>query len=575
MKFCIQLMLPVMLLTGCVSTENLFVKNPIPGEVLAKGDIVGAEQATLKEYTPDGDEKLLYHMELGLLAHLQGQFDKSNEHLAQAESIVEERYTISVSDKFQELMSGPSFSPYKGFIFEDTFINYYKALNYLKQAKSTTGTEKADLLDAAIVEIRRMNLHLETLVNESGGYKAPEEEGDAGLFAELLGIFNAIAGDSLDKEGLEYKDDAYGHYLSGLLFEMANDLDNARIEYEKAATAYENGFAKQYGLGDQIVQQAWYDAIKVMKLDGGYKSKWTRLAKQKLTAEQKKSILEMKKASPELVVIQDLGMAPQRDSLEMMMTIDASQQAIVLSPMLAFGGRDAAKQRDQRTWFYMLYADNQVGDVVRNYVTGDAITAAMGFAQKRISLPGPIWEKAQDVGLIAAVGNGVRVSVPYYPQPKQEVAKSELYVDGKLVKNLTMAHSLEQVAVQEQMRVASDEIIAAIARETLKAMTAEKASEYGGQYGALLSMAGKALNTFTAGADTRNWSTLPSDVMFTRIPVTAGQHQVEVRTYLLNGQVLKQQTLVNADSNQPVMWHTRTLPEDMSKPALTAQATMK
>ncbi len=492
---------------------------------------------------------------MGMLKHLQGQYAQSNQYFERAERLSDQLYTISLSDELFDFMTGPSYSVYKGFVFESTFVHYYKALNYLKLAEINGSLEQGKL-DDALVEIRRLGNRLTMLTNKTGGYHAKNSE-DKSSFA-LFNILKRAFGERVDSQVLLYKDDAFAHYLSGMLYEMSGDYDSARIEYKKSANGYENGFAKQYELDDKTVNQAWYDTIRVMKIAGGYENQWRMLAEDKLTLEQSKALENITKESTELLVIQHTGLAPQKKELNMILTVDAYSRSLVLSPIY-LGTRK--ERSDQFSWFQMLYADNDVIDIIQNYAAGDIGTVAVGLVTKRIPL-GPLWNNAQRLGMISALENGVRIAVSYYPSVSNKFAKTELFIDGKLVSQLSSANSIARIALQEQLIVANSKIQLALTREISKAILAQKAFKQTKGDASILSQLGALsaviFNAITASADTRNWMTLPAGMKFTRVPVSVGEHQLLLKTTLTSGKVIEQSTTIVNQAGRPKLWHTRT-----------------
>ena len=62
------------------------------------GDYAAAEVKMEKELEPTGADRLLYHMELAVLKHLQGQYVESNQLLDKAEVIAEQLETTSITN---------------------------------------------------------------------------------------------------------------------------------------------------------------------------------------------------------------------------------------------------------------------------------------------------------------------------------------------------------------------------------------------------------------------------------------------------------------------------------------------
>ncbi|WP_339674303.1 hypothetical protein [Dasania marina] len=513
------------------------------------GQYVEAEQALHSAINEQGKNRLLSRLELGTINHLKGDYQHSNRYFDEAEQLIDNNYTISISQEIGQLLTGPSLSPYQSQQFENTFVHYYKALNYLKLAQRSDHIDN-DNLDAALVEIRKLNHRLEQQRFETGGYKARPQGGNSpeNTAAQLLDIFKQALGEPAHSDKLRYRDDAYGHYIAGVLFELAGDTDNARISYQRAAQSYQNGFAAQYKLGDKPAQQAWYDVARIMKLDND--SDWQDIAEKHLNSQQRQQLLKVDKHSSDLIVIQHGGTMPRREELNLRLTLDTYSRSLVLWPILT---GNQQQQRAQLAWFLMLYSDTGLIDILQNYAAGDVGTVVQGVISKRIPI-GMLWRNVEKLNLVKALEFGARVAVPYYPPIKNTIAHSELYIDGLATEQLLTAESIMRIALQEQIRRSNTEIQLALTRELTKAIAAQSTADESGAsaLGGIL----KLVNLLTASADTRNWLTLPNSILLSRLSLAPGQHDIELKTTLSNGFVLSQKQSLNVVAGRPTLWHT-------------------
>ncbi|MDE3001522.1 MAG: hypothetical protein OXU79_20795 [Gemmatimonadota bacterium] len=153
-----------------------------------------------------GPERLLYLMENGLIAHYKGKYDASNRFFEEAERLSDRLFTRSLSREAASLVTNDQVRAYRGEVFELVFINYYRALNYwyLKEPEE------------ALVECRKANLKLE--------HYAAQAEYDA-----------------------TYRNDAFIHYVTGLIYETTGELNDAYVSYRNALDAYET-YTKAFGL---------------------------------------------------------------------------------------------------------------------------------------------------------------------------------------------------------------------------------------------------------------------------------------------------------------------------------------
>jgi hypothetical protein len=186
---------------GCssYSQKALRVRDP-----LVRGDAASA-QAFLEDEKPGGDG-LPYLMELGLVLRVQGEFARSNETFDQAENLIEDLYTKSISKRILSLATSDESIPYDGEAWERVLVNYYRALNYVDLG----------LFDDALVECRKINHKL------------------------------AVYTDASD-DPPTYETDAFAQYLTAILYEAAGEMDDAWVSLRLADEAYEH-YVEAYGV---------------------------------------------------------------------------------------------------------------------------------------------------------------------------------------------------------------------------------------------------------------------------------------------------------------------------------------
>jgi len=186
---CLALLVAV---TGCGSkysglsgkvTTNM-TKRDYPAALAALEDVDG------------GPDYLLVLLERGLLLHYGGDFVASNEVFQEAEDLVEELYTKSLSNEALSLLSSDNVRPYDGATFERVMIHYYRALNYIA----------LNAPPDALVEARKAN--------------------------QALAFYTA------DLDDPAYGDDPFLQLCTGLLYEWGGEWDDALVSYRNAEAAY-------------------------------------------------------------------------------------------------------------------------------------------------------------------------------------------------------------------------------------------------------------------------------------------------------------------------------------------------
>ncbi|MFW6134341.1 MAG: COG3014 family protein [Elusimicrobiota bacterium] len=190
-------------LSGCSNLRYYFLNynsriKPVKQEVSTKDYKKALLEFKKTNLNKDKKNRLLYHLEAGLLYHMAGDYDRSNYFLERAEWISDELYTKSLSNEAASLVTSDKVIPYRGEYYEYLFTNYYKLLNYLHLGN----------LEDALVEVRRIN--------------------------HKLSLFD--------------QDDAFMHYLTSMLYQYNNQSSDAFIEYKKAYQGYTKKYDKKYNI---------------------------------------------------------------------------------------------------------------------------------------------------------------------------------------------------------------------------------------------------------------------------------------------------------------------------------------
>lgn len=548
-------------LSGCAT----YGQDVRKGLTLAQaGNYPEAAKALEGALDPKGNDRLLYYTELGMVYHLAGDYQKSNSLLNSADRIAEDLYTKRASDVLTTAMSNPRQGPYRAADFERVFINYYKALNYFMLA-SNAGSESAkqDALEGARVESRRMALVLSAIEYKQGSY---EEQADRekSMFSKLMRVFDKLTGEIIDKNKIVYRNDAFAQYLVGTIYEKHQEYDDARIAYQKAATLYESGYQTQYNLDDSITEQAWFDTIRMMQKAGGWNNHWPKLSQVKLSSSKRKELKDFNNQG-HLLVVEHIGLVPERSEMNMIFYADENTRQIAVSPLLSGNPKT---QLDQRLWFFALYADKGITDVLSAAYENRIVPALMQFGLTKREYLGPLWDIADGLGVINIMKQGLRVTVPYYGVTSLEIPKaSYLSVDNEQ-KTMVVGQSVTHMAVQQQLLSSSEDLQEAMAREAFKGLTAAKVASLGGnansQAGAILSLLGKITTAATSAAETRNWLLLPGQIKVQRIPLDEGEHTVQLTSHFANGSSKVQTHKVDIKKDQMTLWKVRSFSQGTS-----------
>jgi len=161
-------------------------------------------------------EKVLFYLDMGMLYHYDGNYEKSNEYLTEAEYAIEDLYTKSVGKAAASMLLNDNALDYFGEDYEDIYLNVFKALNYLHMNK----------FDDAFVEIRRVNNKLNILEDK---------------YEEIAKKYN----ESKDKKkefkigDNKFQNSALARYLSMLMYKADGKIDDARLDMTEIEEAFE------------------------------------------------------------------------------------------------------------------------------------------------------------------------------------------------------------------------------------------------------------------------------------------------------------------------------------------------
>jgi hypothetical protein len=206
--------------------------------------------------------RFLYWVNAGVVEHLRGEFERSNEYFTRADLFIEDERKNALEEGAAFLLN-PNISTYFGEDHEVLMIHYYKALNYYILGD----------LDDALVEVRRLNLRLNQL---SEKYKSEDK----------------------------YTRDAFMHLLMGIIYEANADMNNAFIAYRNAYEIYKDDFARFFNLAAPA--QLKKDLIRTAALSG--------LSEEKRRYEQEFGIeYQSDGAEAHVVVLWNNGMGPIKE----------------------------------------------------------------------------------------------------------------------------------------------------------------------------------------------------------------------------------------------------------------------
>ncbi|MDR0643591.1 MAG: hypothetical protein LBG05_01570 [Treponema sp.] len=192
---------------------------------------------------------ILLYLDRGVLEYYAGNFAESTKDFQEAERLIEEAYTKSVTQEIGSYLANDNVKDYAGETYEDLYINVFNALNYYANGD----------VEGAGVEVRRMTEKLAALegTGEKGGFEISDLMtffAEAVKVAEQTGLTLGIdlpvpspvhdlqvaPGDPgadfmqwvQSGAGKKIVDSALARYLSAVFYRGMGNDDDARIDFE-------------------------------------------------------------------------------------------------------------------------------------------------------------------------------------------------------------------------------------------------------------------------------------------------------------------------------------------------------
>jgi len=220
----------VLLLLSCASGANVY--RGIDDAVYRNDFEMGLQaikkgQEGLNPIYPERNAILLY-LDRGLLEHYAGNYRESSMDLLNAELLIEEAYTRSISEDIASYIANDNTKTYPGEDYEDIYINVFNALNYYNRGN----------LEGAMVEIRKITISNGKLDLLSRKYENTRPDIRNWLMEQLRKIGFMRNPDWPQGQAVNFSNSALARYLSLLFYLGDGKPDDARIEFEQLKAAY-------------------------------------------------------------------------------------------------------------------------------------------------------------------------------------------------------------------------------------------------------------------------------------------------------------------------------------------------
>ena len=226
----------LLLTTGCMTTRNeAFLEIDESARQGRYAEAAAELSGKDRDFYYNDKDKVLYYLDVGMLQHYAGDYDESSRNLNEAERLIEEYFTRSISQAAGSLLLNDTVMDYSGEDYEDIYLNVFKALNFL------AGND----FDGAFVEVRRINNKLNLLEDK---YRGLAEQYNRSDDAKI----------QMEPGESRFYNSALARYLSLLMYRAEGDYDSARIDYQEMQEAFsqqQNIYGFPLPVNDSVLQR--------------------------------------------------------------------------------------------------------------------------------------------------------------------------------------------------------------------------------------------------------------------------------------------------------------------------------
>jgi len=185
------------------------------------------KQDSKKPIYPEKNAVLLF-LDKGLLEHYAGSYRDSSQDLQEAERLIAEAYTKSITADVASYIANDNTKEYPGEDFEDIYINVFNALNYYR----------AGDLEGALVEIRRLTESSGKLSMLGQKYEGKRPDAGEHVLGQLRKIGISVNPQLPQGKSVNFSNSALARYLSVLFYLGEGKTDDARIEFDQLRAAF-------------------------------------------------------------------------------------------------------------------------------------------------------------------------------------------------------------------------------------------------------------------------------------------------------------------------------------------------
>ena len=227
---CVALLVCLFLVFSCATKSEAYrdIDAAVGKNNFEEGiEAIKRGQENTRPIYPEKNAVSLF-LDLGLLEHYAGKYSDSSGNLQEAERLIEEAFTRSVTANLASYIANDNTKEYPGEDFEDIYINVFNALNYYNRGN----------IEGALVEIRKLTLSSGKLDMLERKYENAERNAGKEMDDTLNG-YGVSKNDALPQgKPVNFSDSALARYLGALFYLGDGNTDSARIEFENLRAAF-------------------------------------------------------------------------------------------------------------------------------------------------------------------------------------------------------------------------------------------------------------------------------------------------------------------------------------------------
>jgi hypothetical protein len=188
-------------------------------------DVIVKRQESNKVIYSQKNSIMLF-LDKGLLEHYSGNYAVSSSDLQNAERLIEEAYTKSISEGFFSYIVNDNVKEYSGEDFENIYLNVFNALNYYNRNN----------IEGALVEIRKLSNTSGKLDMLARKYEYKDPKTGASLNDSV--IKETGVNQLPETKSVNFSNSALARFLGALFYQADGNTSSAQIEFNQVNRAY-------------------------------------------------------------------------------------------------------------------------------------------------------------------------------------------------------------------------------------------------------------------------------------------------------------------------------------------------